>query len=72
MLDATGAVAGGVIVTRDVTEHRRLERRTRESLDALLAMARAAVGPPEEPATDESNDGAKRPRSASWRSWLAA
>jgi signal transduction histidine kinase/PAS domain-containing protein len=58
VLDATGAVAGGVIVTRDVTEHRRLERRTRESLDALLAMARAAVGPPEEPATDESNDGA--------------
>lgn len=56
--DATGAVAGGVIVTRDVTEHRRLERRTRESLDALLAMARAAVGAPEEPATDESSDGA--------------
>ena len=42
--DATGAVAGGVIVTRDVTDHRQLERRTRDSLDSLLAMARAAVG----------------------------
>ncbi|MGH2484607.1 MAG: PAS domain-containing protein, partial [Ktedonobacterales bacterium] len=58
VLDATGAVAGGVIVTRDVTEQRQLERRTRDSLDALLAMARAAVGAPEEPATDGTNDGA--------------
>lgn len=44
--DAQGAVTGGVIVTRDVTAHRQLERRTRDSLDALLAMARAAVGVP--------------------------
>ncbi|HKV85748.1 MAG TPA: ATP-binding protein [Ktedonobacterales bacterium] len=58
VLDATGAVTGGVIVTRDVTEHRQLERRTRDSLDALLAMARAAVGAPEEPATDDTDDGA--------------
>lgn len=44
--DVTGEVTGGVIVTRDVTAHRQLERRTRDSLEALLAMARAAVGVP--------------------------
>ena len=41
--DERGTVTGAVCIVHDVTEHRRLERRTREALDALLAMARAAV-----------------------------
>src|SRR5258706_10990938 len=41
--DATGQLLGPVFVTRDVTEHRRLEQQTREALDALLAMAQALV-----------------------------
>jgi signal transduction histidine kinase len=52
--DAEGRIVGGVIVDRDVTERRRLERRTREALDALLEMAQAVVQVPDEPgdATD--------------------
>jgi signal transduction histidine kinase/PAS domain-containing protein len=41
--DAAGAVVGGVIVIRDVTEHRRLAHQTREALLALLDMAHALV-----------------------------
>ncbi len=41
--DASGAIAGGVLVLRDVTERRTLERRTHEALDALLAMAQTLV-----------------------------
>lgn len=41
--DAEGTVQGAVIVTRDVTERRRLERRTQEALAALLAMAEVLV-----------------------------
>src|SRR5260221_4197083 len=41
--DARGQVLGAVFVARDVTEQRRLEQHTRESLDALLAMAEALV-----------------------------
>jgi PAS domain S-box-containing protein len=41
--DATGAVVGGVIAIRDVTEHRRLARQTREALQALLDMAHALI-----------------------------
>lgn len=41
--DKDGVVTGAVCIIHDVTEHRRLERRTREALDALLAMARAVV-----------------------------
>ena len=37
--DDEGRIRGAVIVTRDITERRRLEQRTREALDALLAMA---------------------------------
>lgn len=41
--DEHGTISGAVCILHDVTEHRRLERRTREALDSLLAMARAAV-----------------------------
>ncbi|HEU5369937.1 MAG TPA: PAS domain-containing protein, partial [Ktedonobacterales bacterium] len=41
--DARGQQAGAVVVARDVTERRRLERRTQEALEALLLMARALV-----------------------------
>jgi K+-sensing histidine kinase KdpD len=52
--DAGGRLQGAVIVTRDVTERRRLERRTHEALDALLAMAEALVRAPSvEETTDE-------------------
>ena len=52
--DAGGKLQGAVIVTRDVTERRRLERRTHEALDALLAMAEALVrAPAAEETTDE-------------------
>lgn len=46
--DADGSVIGGVLIGRDVTERRREERRTREALAALLAMAESLVaGQPE-------------------------
>jgi signal transduction histidine kinase/PAS domain-containing protein len=46
--DADGRLTGGVLVARDVTERRRLERRTHQALRGLLAMAEALVlGPPE-------------------------
>jgi PAS domain S-box-containing protein len=41
--DVAGHLLGGVFVSRDVTEQRRLEQQTRDSLDALLAMAEALV-----------------------------
>jgi PAS domain S-box-containing protein len=37
--DDEGQIRGAVIVTRNTTERRRLEMRTREALDALLSMA---------------------------------
>jgi signal transduction histidine kinase len=43
---ADGHTAGAVLLYRDVTERRRLERRTRESLEALLRMAEALVSVP--------------------------
>jgi PAS domain S-box-containing protein len=49
--DAQGTIVGGVLVTRDVTERRAMEQRTRKQLDALLAMAEALVSP-ETPAVD--------------------
>lgn len=45
-----GRIVGAVAVSRDVTERRRLEQRTREALDALLAMAEALVDIPAEAA----------------------
>jgi signal transduction histidine kinase len=44
--DENGEVVASVTICRDVTERRRLERRTRESLDALLQMAQTLVTPP--------------------------
>jgi PAS domain S-box-containing protein len=38
ILDEEGRIHGAVIVSRDITERRKLELRTREALDALLAM----------------------------------
>lgn len=45
---ADGAVAGAVCVFRDVTEQRRLERRTHEALSTVLEMAGALVDLPAE------------------------
>ncbi len=42
--DASGAIVGGIMVCRDVTERRRLERRTHEVLRALLDMAATIAG----------------------------
>lgn len=50
--DETGRIRGGVIVTRDVTERRRLELHTREALAAVLEMAQALVEQPVESETD--------------------
>ncbi|MGZ3667523.1 MAG: PAS domain S-box protein, partial [Ktedonobacterales bacterium] len=48
--DAQGQIVGGVIVLRDVTERRQLERHTQEALQALLEMAEALVAPAPSPA----------------------
>ncbi|HEU0027458.1 MAG TPA: ATP-binding protein [Ktedonobacterales bacterium] len=40
---ADGKMRGGILILRDVTEQRRLQARTREALDAVLAMAQALV-----------------------------
>lgn len=40
VVDEGGQIRGAVVVTRDMTERRQLEQRTREALDALLAMTR--------------------------------
>ncbi len=47
--DALGQVDGGVVIFREVTERRAVERRTHAALDALLAMARVLVRGPESP-----------------------
>lgn len=41
--DESGAIVASVSICRDVTERRKLELRTRESLDALLQMAQTLV-----------------------------
>ncbi len=41
--DAEGHIAGGVLIVRDVTDRRQLERQTHEALDALLSMAETLV-----------------------------
>jgi K+-sensing histidine kinase KdpD len=51
--DAEGHVSGAVIVNRDVTERRQLERRTHEALDAVLTMAEAVVLVPDDTAAGE-------------------
>ena len=39
--DAEGTIVGGVLIGRDVTQRRRLEQQTRDTLSALLSMAEA-------------------------------
>ena len=57
--DETGAIVGAVVVDRDVTDRRQLERRTHDALEALLAMAEALVQlPAEETPPDERAEGA--------------
>jgi K+-sensing histidine kinase KdpD len=51
--DAEGHVSGAVIVNRDVTGRRLLERRTHEALDAVLTMAEAVVLAPDDTAAGE-------------------
>jgi signal transduction histidine kinase/DNA-binding response OmpR family regulator len=46
--DESGAVIGAVAISRDVTERRRLERQTHETLEALLQIVRALVTAPQE------------------------
>ncbi len=41
--DDAGRIAGAVVAVLDMTDRKRLERRTHEALDALLAMAEALV-----------------------------
>jgi PAS domain S-box-containing protein len=43
MRDDAGRIAGAVLVVRDVTQRRRLERYSHEALDALVAMAEVLV-----------------------------
>ena len=49
----TGTIERAVLIFRDVTERRRLERRTSEALRALLAMAEVLVQFPERLRRDE-------------------
>jgi len=44
--NAAGEITGGVMVLRDVTERRQWERRTRDALDALVAIASEIVRMP--------------------------
>jgi signal transduction histidine kinase/PAS domain-containing protein len=44
-----GQVSGAVLLVRDVTERRMLEHRTREALEALVAMAESLVQAPAPP-----------------------
>jgi PAS domain S-box-containing protein len=52
--DLAGEIVGAVAVVRDVTERRRLDRRTHTALNALLAMASAVVETPDETPTDDA------------------
>ncbi len=65
--DRLGQVSGAVMIMRDVTQRRVLERRTREALEALLAMAESLVqapsgmsGPLKPGATSAPNETAQR------------
>ena len=57
MYDQEHALTGGVLIFRDVTERRVLERRTQEALEALLTMAEELVHLPEQ---TEQQDPASR------------
>lgn len=47
--DRAGRITGVLGMFTDMTERKRLERRTREALEALLEMAHSLVQPPEAP-----------------------
>ncbi len=53
LTDEAGAITGAIAVSRDVTERRRLERRTQEALDALVALTEDVVRVP--PLTQQSS-----------------
>ncbi len=53
MRSSNGDITGGVLIFHDVTERRQLERRTQDSLNALLAMAEALVLAPDTEPTSE-------------------
>jgi PAS domain S-box-containing protein len=56
----SGESSGAVAVLRDVTEQRKLEQRTHEALQALLAMARIVVqGPGDAPAEEHTDSSAQ-------------
>ena len=54
MRDSAGHITGGVLVARDVTKGRGLERRTYVALEGLLSMAEALVSAPEDNANVQS------------------
>jgi PAS domain S-box-containing protein len=57
--DDNGHVVGAVMVMRDLTERQRLERRTHEALQALLAMAEALVRVPDPDASSPGEEEAE-------------
>ncbi len=59
MRDQAGQIAGAVAVLHDVTERRKLARRTQEALEAVLAMAEALVTGPDAP-NDTPNEASAR------------
>jgi signal transduction histidine kinase len=59
--DAHGQITGAVVILREVTERRRLERQTHEAFSALLAMAEALMHAQDAP-TDTSPLGERAPR----------
>lgn len=64
--DTAGRIVGAVIVSRDVTARRLLERRTHDALNALLAIAEALVHdqPPDLPEHADDADHPSTQRSA--------
>jgi PAS domain S-box-containing protein len=55
--DDSGVIIGGVATVMDISERKRLEQRTRDSLQALLAMAEALVQTPTIPASPGQGTG---------------
>lgn len=60
MRDESGKIAGAVSVTVDITERKRLERRTSEALNALLTMAEELVRLPDTNDTMYRDDSGSR------------
>ena len=59
MRDEAGQIVGAVAVLHEVTERRKLARRTQEALEAVLAMAEALVTGPDAP-NDTRNEASAR------------